>query len=393
MVWIAERWEQIQKAVNRDRLIETARQLIAVPSPTGSAGEVSDLLTEMLRNEGFAVDRLAAGHSRAPAVVARWESGRPGPTLQFNGHLDTVHLPFVPPKIVGPNITGSGAADMKGGIAAMIEALRVLRETEMLERGSILLTAHDLHEAPWGFGEQLDAMIRAGVHGDAVLIPEPLTDYLPRIGRGSATWRIELKRSGAPVHEVMRPEEPDVISAGAALVQRLHQLDRELASQTHFEAGRASVFIGQIHAGEIYNQYPQICWMEGTRRWLPQSNVRDVESDFRRVVGQVAAENGVGCEIRFQLIRDAFWLDEQHPVVGAFRRSFEIASGRPIPWGAKPFVDDGNSFCRLAGVAAITHGPRAGGQHTIHEWVSIDDMVRVAAVYAVTAIEFCSANP
>ena len=37
----------------------------------------------------------------------------------------------------------------------------------------------------------------------------------------------------------------------------------------------------------------------------------------------------------------------------------------------------------------ISHGPRAGGQHTVKEWVSIEDMVRVAHLYALTAVLYC----
>lgn len=383
--------ERIVRTVNRQRLLETAKRLIAVPSPTGKAGEVSDLLAELLRADGFSAERHTAGHPDAPAVVVRWESGRPGRTLQFDGHLDTVHLPFVPPQVHGTRLLGSGASDMKGGIAAMVEALRVIREGALLESGSILLTAHDLHEAPWGFGQQLDQMIRSGIHGDAVLIPEPLCDPLPRIGRGSATWRLELRRPGPPVHEVMRPAEPDVILAGAELIQQLHEWDRLLATSIHPEAGRASVFVGQFHAGEIFNQFPQICWMEGTRRWLPDSKMEDVEADFRTRIECFARDRGLAYDLRYQVIRDAFYLDETHPVVDAFRRGYEAVCGRPIPAGPKPFVDDGNSFYLLARIPAITHGPRAGGQHTVHEWADVDDLIRVAAVYAVTAAEFCRA--
>src|SRR5260370_22657375 len=111
---------------------------------------------------------------------------------------------------------------MKGGTAAAAEALRVLRDTGALSAGSALFTAHDLHEAPWGLGQQLDQMIRDGCTGDAVLLPEPLTDYLPVVGRGAATWKVTIRRGGGPVHEVMRPhDEPSVIAAGAELVERL----------------------------------------------------------------------------------------------------------------------------------------------------------------------------
>ncbi len=55
-------------------------------------------------------------------------------------------------------------------------------------------------------------------------------------------------------------------------------------------------------------------------------------------------------------------------------------------------MDDGNSFWALAGVPAITHGPRAAGQHTVNEWISIDDMERVALLYASKAVAYCGQN-
>jgi succinyl-diaminopimelate desuccinylase len=381
---------ELRKAINRQRLIDTAARLIAVPSPTGDAGKAADCLAQILTDDGFAVERPEASHPTAPAVAARFDSGKPGPVLQFNGHLDTVHLPFVAPQVTNDQITGSGASDMKSGVAAAVEALRALRDSRALRGGSILLTAHDLHEAPWGFGQQLDRLIQDGCHGDAVLIPEPLCDRLPVIGRGAATWKVSLRRHGAPVHEVMRPlDEPSVIAAGAELVNRLQRLDQRLALQCDPLAGSASVFIGQIHSGEIYNQFPQECWLEGTRRWLPGTLKESVETEFRELLAGVEKDNGVIANAEFRFIRDAFFLDRQHPFVGAFAEAYRTVCGNSLPAGPKPFVDDGNSFSALAKVPAITHGPRAGGQHTVNEWVSIDDLVRVAHLYALTAVAFC----
>src|SRR5262249_54892362 len=156
---------------------------------------VLNRLGEMLTSEGFRVERLPAGHVRAPAVAVRLQSAKPGRTLQFNGHLDTVHLPFVAPQVRGDRITGSGSCAMKGGTAAAVEALRVLRDSGALTAGSVLLTAHDLHEAPWGDGRQLEALIREGYVGDAVLIPEYLNAVIPVVGRGLATWKILVRRA------------------------------------------------------------------------------------------------------------------------------------------------------------------------------------------------------
>lgn len=380
----------MKPAVNRQRLIDTAVKLIAVPSRTGEAGPACDCLAQILRQDGFDVDRPLGGYPQSPAVAVRFQTGKPGRTLQFNGHLDTVHLPFVPPTIDGDRITGSGSSDMKAGVAAAVEALRVLRDTGILLGGGILITAHDLHETPWGDGRQLDQMIRDGYVGDAVLLPEYLNDRLPVIGRGGLTWKATVRRNGPPVHEVMRPaNEPSVLAAGAELVARLQDLDRRLAAKSDPLAGNESVFLGQFHGGEIFNQYPQECWLEGTRRWLPGTKRDDVEREFRGLLDDVARRTGTTIDVKFNLMRDAFLLDQKDPFVPAFQQAYSTTAGQDLPIGAKPFVDDGNSFWALAHVPAITHGPRAGGPHTLNEWVSIDDLVRVAQVYALTAALYC----
>src|SRR5882724_6367232 len=256
---IESKRDRVYDAVQPQRLLETAQRLIAVPSRTGEAKGVLDCLADLLSAEGFAVERPSGAYPQAPAVAVRWASKEPGKTLQFNGHLDTVHLPFVPPSVEGDLLRGSGSADMKAGTAAAVEALRALRDADALETGGILLTAHDLHETPWGDGRQLNAMIAAGYVGDAVLLPEYLHEALPVIGRGGFTWKVNVERTGPPIHEVMRPKEPNVIAAGAELVRRLLALDAELARKRDPLAGPESLFIGQIHGGEIFNQYPQVC--------------------------------------------------------------------------------------------------------------------------------------
>ena len=384
--------EQLGQAVNRQRLLDTAIRLVAVPSRTGEGGAVSDCLAELLRADGFTVERVAAGHPTAPAVVVRLQGAKPGPTLQFDGHLDTVHLPFIPPAVVDNMLTGSGASDMKSGIAAAVEAVRVLRDTGALTAGSVLFTAHDLHEAPWGFGQQLDRMIQDGIVGDAVLVPEYLNHCLPVVGRGNAVWKLRIARQGAPVHEVMRPRDQcDVIAAGADVIASLKKLDTRLARNADAQAGPESCFVGQIHSGEIYNQFPQECRIEGTMRWLPASSPEKMKTALEKSVEQaLLRQHRETVDLDFQVIRGAFMLDPKASIVAAFQKSYKALAGKRLKLGAKPFVDDGNSFWALANVPTITHGPTAGGAHTTREWVEIDDLVRVAHLYALTAATFCS---
>jgi len=385
--------KQLATAIQPDRLVDTAVRLIEIPSPTRSAGDVSDRLEELLREDGFSVERPAAGWLEAPAVVSRFDSGSPGKTLQYNGHLDTVHLPFVPPRVDNGILYGSGCSDMKGGIAACVEAMRALRATGLLTGGAVMLTAHDLHESPWGDGTHVNGLIDEGYVGDAVLLPEYLATPLPVIGRGMAVLTIKITREGVPVHEMLGGlEKPSVVRAGAEIVRRFAELDESLKQLTHPMAGRESMFVGQFNSGEIYNQAPIECNLAGTRRWLPGTEMKKVEAQFQQIVADVAEQHDVQIACGFHVARDAYQINPSDPFVTAFQSAHMTATGDELPIGAKPFVDDGHEFVNRANIPAITHGPDAKGAHTLDEEVAIHELVRVALVYALTAVTFCNSK-
>lgn len=382
--------DQVARTVDRQRLLDTAVALVEVPSPTRSAGAAANRLAEILTADGFSVQRHAADWPEAPIVLAVLDSGRPGPTLQIDGHLDTVHLPFVPPRVEDDTLYGSSSADMKGGIAAALEALRVLRTLDALPAGRVLFTAHEHHEGPWGDGRQVRAMIREGHVGDAVMLPEYLASPLPVAGRGLAIFQATIRRDGEPVHEVLRPPgTPDVVAAGAQLVNRLHVWNEELAQNCHPLAGHDSTFVGNIQAGEIYNQSPTECFVQGTRRWVPPARSAAVQNEFSRFLDEVAAETGTEINVEFAVQGGAYQIDSDSRLVRAFQQAHTALTGSSLPLGAKPFVDDGSIYTSEGGIPALTHGPAATGAHTVHEAAPVDELVRVANVYALTAVAFC----
>ena len=116
----------------------------------------------------------------------------------------------------------------------------------------------------------------------------------------------------------------------------------------------------------MYNQYPQMCWLEGTRRWLPETDHNAVRQSFRELVADVGRRSGTTGVVDWRPVRGAFSLDLDDPLVSAFQSAYAEQAGTPLPVGAKPFVDDGNSFSSLAHLPAITHGPQAGGAHNDH---------------------------
>ena len=105
-----------------DLLARTA-ELVGVPSLSHEEGPLADLVEQRLRALGhLVVERVGEN------VVARTELGR-GQRLVLAGHLDTVPPDGnAVPRIEGDVLWGVGAADMKGGLAVMLELAEAVRE-------------------------------------------------------------------------------------------------------------------------------------------------------------------------------------------------------------------------------------------------------------------------
>src|SRR5215207_4546260 len=121
-----------------DSTIQLLRDLIAIDSVNpslvpGGAGEneISVAVAQVMRAAGMDVQIQEVEPDR-PNVIGVLEGRAPGPTLMFCGHTDTVGVegmsaPFTP-DIRDGRLYGRGSQDMKAGVAAMIDAARVVKE-------------------------------------------------------------------------------------------------------------------------------------------------------------------------------------------------------------------------------------------------------------------------
>ena len=114
-----------------------------VPGARGEE-EIARRITDECIAAGLTVDVTEVAPGR-PNVVGVLEGRMPGPTLMFCGHMDTVGVagmdaPFHPVHRDG-RLYGRGAQDMKGGVAAMIGAARVLAEGGGLPSGALIVAA------------------------------------------------------------------------------------------------------------------------------------------------------------------------------------------------------------------------------------------------------------
>ena len=176
--------------VNPERLRDLTLDLVRIPSPTGEAVDVTEFYAATVRKLGLPVDVLY-DYPRSPSSVARLTKRAGARTLTLDGHLDTIHAGHVPPYVEGKRIYGRGSGDMKSGIAAMVEAARILVENDVPLAGNLTLVTHSLHEAPVGHMEGLKALIARGdVFGDAAIVAEGGFDSLYICGKGNRCSRL-----------------------------------------------------------------------------------------------------------------------------------------------------------------------------------------------------------
>src|SRR5436190_7342305 len=133
------------------RLVGLALRLVSTPSFTGSEQAAAELMRDELGELGLHVQWQQVEDERAN-VLGTWEGTGDGPTLMFNGHMDTSYsgrepwlqgIPGFQPQGFERDgrIYGLGISNMKGALACYLEAIRGLQDAGVRLRGDVLVAA------------------------------------------------------------------------------------------------------------------------------------------------------------------------------------------------------------------------------------------------------------
>ena len=219
--------------------IAIARELIRCPSVTPAEGGALQFLAGVLQSAGFKVERLRfsqPGTATVENLYARIGEG--SPHLVFAGHTDVVppgessawtHPPFAG-AIVGEELYGRGAADMKGAIACFVAAVSAYLTAH---RGkpdgslSLLITGDEEGAAINGTAKLLKWAAERGIRFDQCLLGEPtngarLGDAMKIGRRGSLNGTLIVKGKQGHVAYPQLAENPIPV-----LVALMHQLMSE----------------------------------------------------------------------------------------------------------------------------------------------------------------------
>ena len=387
--------DRLLRQVSRERLRELTLELVRIPSPTGDAQEVTARYVRAVEQLGLSIEVLNT-YPDSPSTIARYVGDPSGPTLTLDGHLDTIHAAHPAPYVKNGRVYGRGAGDMKSGIAAMVEATRVLTESGWRPRGALILATHSLHEAPVGHMEGLRELIgRGDVFVDAALVAESAYDALPIRGKGQALYEITIRRQGEVLHEnVARPRGlPNPLDAAVELAGRIRAEDRraenqQLSGSDEPLLGPETLFLGQIHGGDFYNRVPVEAMLNGTYRCWPERDWDHVEALFARLLEGLDRDGALEIDLRLLSNGLGYAVDPKARIVRALRQGYQHVVGRLLPLGGAQSVCDVNLIVREAGIPAVPHGTGSTTAHADLEWVELAGVVRATKVYLATIVNY-----
>jgi acetylornithine deacetylase len=365
--------------MSHDPCISLLRDLVSIDSVNPSLvpgargeGQMAAAVAAHMQRLGFDVQVEEVSPGR-PNVVGVLEGRTTGPSLMFCGHVDTVGVegmsaPFDPVERNG-RLYGRGSQDMKGGVAAMIDAARVAL-ARGLHKGRLVIGAVvDEEYASIG----ADALVTRWT-ADAAVVTEP-TDLQIAIGHKGFAW-IEVEAHGVAAHG-SRPENGvDAIVRMGRLLSRLEALDRELQGRPPHEYLRtASLHASKIQGGREWSSYPDRCALELERRTLPGETAAAAAAEIATLVAELREQDPTfDASSRLVFGRPPYEIPRTHPLVEQMRRVVTEAGLPSTSLAGMSFWTDA-AVLGAAGIPSLLFGPGGEGLHSTEEYVRIADVV------------------
>jgi succinyl-diaminopimelate desuccinylase len=284
-----------------------------------------------------------------------------GPTLVFHGHYDVV--PGRPeqfePFVQGDRLYGRGAYDMKGGLAAMMCALRDLADQDRVRVSFVCVPDEESEEID---SRASDALVKDGHGGDFAITGEPTELHVGIQAKGVLAVRIIV--FGTSAHGSTPWLGDNAVLKAIEVFRRIESMPFTLESSELFD--RPSINLGRIMGGDAPNKVPEECVIDVDIRYLP-------EQDPGELVAQIRSIPDV------HVARSFIWPPARVPrtnpyVVALSEAASRLTDGESMSVG-RDGASDAVAFLK-AGIPAVEFGPSGGGHHGPDEWVSIESLAR-----------------
>jgi len=384
-------------------LAEFAQRLVRIPSVSGQEGDLAKALAAELDAVGCDEVRIDGLGN----VIGRLGSGE-GPVLLLEGHMDTVDVsdpaswsrPPFSGEISGGMLYGRGAADMKGGLAAMTHALKTLAEGKNRLRGTCYLVGVVQEEPCEGMAIQ-HVIEGEGLRPDWVVLGEPTNLQIARGHRGRIALEITVR--GRASHASMPQQGVNAIYQAARVVVGVELQAAQLGEDSFLGRGSIAVTDMCSIAGSR-NAVPDACTLYLDRRLTGGETEAKAIAELRSIVSREGVDasirvdeyqgttyTGVGVTARQEYA--AWATSANHPLVATASAVIERTLGylpRVTRW---EFSTDGVYTAGVAGLPTIGVGPgEERYAHTSDEQVRVQDLQAAAQVYAELARRLVGAD-
>jgi succinyl-diaminopimelate desuccinylase len=382
-------------------ILDLAARLVETPSDWPAHDERA--VVRALQRAGAAMElprgEIVATTARRPNLLIRLGAHRPGPSLLLVGHTDTKPAGDVSDWAADPYrarvhdgmLHGLGAADMKGGLAAMLHAAAAARSVGLPRRGELVLAFTADEEASGTLG--LAALMAAGLRTDFAVIGEPSGlatsfDTLPLGSRGYVGFT--LRARGPRIHSALS-DRIDGSTAIAALVRVLDGLPRAVdfgvEPAVPFGSGLTFNPATWLEAGVASGIDPAIATARGDVRTIPGMTRESVGASILAGLERLGAGPGGDLDVELELDPEdwpASTIDPASPVVAALERAAARVLGRTPALGAFPGASEAHVLA-AHGVACIpAFGPGLlRVAHVPGEHVPVADLTAAASIYAL----------
>jgi tripeptide aminopeptidase len=353
--------------VNNDRLKETFIDLVKIPSPSWKEAGVIRYISGALAELGISCEMYPCGESHN--LLARVPGSCSGKPVLLSCHMDTV-VPCenVKPVVKKNRITSDGTTvlggDDKAAIAAFIEALRVLKETN---------TPHVPIELLFSCAEELGLY---GIKGFDMSILRSRRAFVFDSGGDIGTvitkapYQISLEVSirGKAAHAGMEPEK------GISAIRVLALI---LAAIPHGRIDReTTVNAGIITGGKATNIVAEESWCKLEARSIDRAKLAAVEKRIRDIAAAIALSHNAGLRIKRRLEYPGFTMQENSPVM-VMAESAVRKIGTVPKMEASGGGSDTNILNR-AGIRAVNLSIGMRNVHSTKEYILVSDLIKGA---------------
>ncbi|WP_139489269.1 M20/M25/M40 family metallo-hydrolase [Brevibacillus dissolubilis] len=368
--------------INQERILQEFLELVQIDSETKFEGKIAEVLKQKLTDMGFSVEEDNAGEKighEGNNIFATLEGTAKGPAILFSSHMDTV----VPGKGVKPSVkdgyvvtdgTTILGADDKAGIAAIFEAMRLLKEKN-LPHPTIQIVITTGEESGLMGSRNMDA---SKLKAEMGFILDSTGKVGEIIKAGAGQYRIVTKVHGKSAHAGVAPEKGiSAIQVASKAISRmpLGRIDEDTTAN-----------IGRFVGGQAYNivtDYVEI-WSEC------RSLVNDkLEEQLKKMVAafeEAAEEFGARVENEVMFMYSGYKFDENTPVLQKAINAVKRV-GRTPDLQSSGGGSDGNAFNGY-GVPSVNFGIGYEEIHTTNERMPLEELYK-AAELVLAVVEEC----